>query len=173
MERKENAQQSGEATLAERTISPKRPGYGTIFPVPLFAFLAARRERRARIDKDASDLLTFLGDMAYPEARNRARECRAKRDGAGDRHWSKVAVEITRRTGHVIARSPPTATKQRRSSPPRLRPRRRARYKTRLALLHLVHREPGATADVPALPGSGYGFRIPGISEPPGPKASR
>lgn len=65
-------------------------------------FLANRRERRARVKQDAADLLTFLGDHAYYEARSRARTCRGKRDQAGDRHWSRVAVEVASREGRVI-----------------------------------------------------------------------
>jgi hypothetical protein len=65
-------------------------------------FLVARRERQARIDRDATDLLAFLGDMAYGEARTRARTARTNRDAAGDKHWSGVAVEIAKRTGYVI-----------------------------------------------------------------------
>ena len=70
--------------------------------MPLLSFLGVRRERRARLDRDASDLLTFLGDLAYSEARERARSCRGKSDRAGDRHWSRVAVEIARRTQYEI-----------------------------------------------------------------------
>lgn len=44
----------------------------------------------------------FLGDMAYDEARTRARACRHRNDRRGDRHWSKVAVEIAKRTGREI-----------------------------------------------------------------------
>lgn len=44
----------------------------------------------------------FLGDMAYDEARTRARACRHRDDREGDRHWSKVAVEIAKRTGREI-----------------------------------------------------------------------
>jgi hypothetical protein len=43
-------------------------------------FLQQRRERRRAIDRQAGDLLTFLGDMAYGEARSRARACRRKDD---------------------------------------------------------------------------------------------
>lgn len=46
--------------------------------------------------------MTFLGEMAYDEARTRARACRHRDDRRGDRHWSKVAVEIARRTGREI-----------------------------------------------------------------------
>lgn len=65
-------------------------------------FLAHRRERRARVEQDAADLLRFLGNHAYYEARTRARTCRGRRDRAGDRHWSRVAVEVARREGRVI-----------------------------------------------------------------------
>ncbi len=37
--------------------------------------------------------------MTYGEARGRARACRAKRDGEGDRLWSEVAVRVAERTG--------------------------------------------------------------------------
>ncbi|CAA9360675.1 MAG: hypothetical protein AVDCRST_MAG90-2996 [uncultured Microvirga sp.] len=65
-------------------------------------FLQQRRERRRAVDREAGQLLTFLGDMAYDEARSRARACRGKddRDGAG--FWSKVAVEIANRTDREI-----------------------------------------------------------------------
>lgn len=62
-------------------------------------WLQHRREVRARVQRDADDLLTFLGDAGYPEARDRARGCRAKHDRAGNRHWTRVAVEIAWRTG--------------------------------------------------------------------------
>ena len=38
----------------------------------------------------------------YHEARTRARAYRHCDDGGGDRHWSKVAVEIAKRTGREI-----------------------------------------------------------------------
>ncbi len=68
----------------------------------LFRFLKARREHRERIARDAGNLLTFLGEGAYDEARGRARSCRERRDQAGFRFWSKVAVEIAKRTGHRV-----------------------------------------------------------------------
>lgn len=68
----------------------------------LLSFLDRRRERRVRLDRDASDLVTFLGDLAYSEARERARSCRVKGDRAGNRNWSRVAVEIARRTRYEI-----------------------------------------------------------------------
>ena len=70
--------------------------------MPLRALLTNLRTRRKRVQGDASDLLTFLGEYAYYEARERARTCRSKRDRAGDRHWSRVAVEIAGREGRVI-----------------------------------------------------------------------
>jgi hypothetical protein len=42
--------------------------------------------------------------MAYGEARTRARTARANRYTAGDKHWSRVAVEIAKRTGYVVGR---------------------------------------------------------------------
>lgn len=68
----------------------------------LSRFLHVRRERREAVQREAGSLITFLDDMAYPEARNRARACRAKGDRAGDRFWSKVAVTVARRTGRDI-----------------------------------------------------------------------
>jgi hypothetical protein len=61
--------------------------------------LDQRRERRTSVIREAEQLLLFLGDMAYDEARNRARSCRRREDHAGARQWSAVAVEIARRTG--------------------------------------------------------------------------
>jgi len=83
-------------------------------------WLQARHDRREHVSRDARDLLTFLGDGAYGEARTRAREHRAKGDSKGDRHWGKVAVEIARSTGYVIgekvadcyAQTPGTETNQ-------------------------------------------------------------
>ncbi len=62
-------------------------------------WLQRRREARARVERDATDLLTFLGHFGYPEGRSRARACRKKGDRTGGRHWGRVAVEIARRTG--------------------------------------------------------------------------
>ena len=42
-------------------------------------FLVRWRERRARVEREAATLLLFLGDMAYDEARGRARACRARK----------------------------------------------------------------------------------------------
>ena len=71
----------------------------------MLRWIKAWREERRRVRKDAGALLTFIGEGAYPEARTRAREHRAKGDRRADRHWSRVAVEIARRTGHVIGES--------------------------------------------------------------------
>ena len=68
----------------------------------LHRLLQPCEEARDRVLKDAGDLLTFMGDPAYYEARERARSARAKGDTADDRHWGRVAVEIARRTGHRI-----------------------------------------------------------------------
>jgi len=61
--------------------------------------LEERRERRRTVMREAASLLLFLGDMAYDEARNRARSSRRREDHAGAGQWSAVAVEIARRTG--------------------------------------------------------------------------
>ena len=68
----------------------------------LMRFLLEWRPRREAIVRAAAELMTFLGDMAYDEARGRARTCRIRDDRRGDRHWSKVAVEIAKRTGREI-----------------------------------------------------------------------
>lgn len=60
------------------------------------------REQRERVEREATLLITFLGDMAYTAARDRARACRVNADGEGERLWSRVAVAIARRTGHEI-----------------------------------------------------------------------
>lgn len=60
-------------------------------------WLAKRREARERVQHDADELLTFLGDYAYREARHRARTCLVRSNIAGDRHWSRVASEIAKR----------------------------------------------------------------------------
>ena len=64
--------------------------------------LPRRCDRRERIAREADQLLLFLGDMAYGEARSRARSCRSNGNLAGFRLWSKVAVAIARRTVHEI-----------------------------------------------------------------------
>lgn len=61
-----------------------------------------RRSRRARIERETTLLITFLGEMAYNEARYRARACRTRADRDGERLWSRVAVTIARRTGYEI-----------------------------------------------------------------------
>ena len=71
-------------------------------PINPVRFLVDWRSRRAAIARAAGELMTFLGDMAYDEARTRARACRRRDDRRGDRHWSKVAVEIAKRTGREI-----------------------------------------------------------------------
>lgn len=68
----------------------------------LVRFLVEWRLRREAIARAAAELITFLGDMAYDEARSRARACRHRDDRQGDRHWSKVAVEIAKRTGREV-----------------------------------------------------------------------
>lgn len=65
-------------------------------------FLADRRKRQAVTDRDAAHLRTFLGDMAYEQARTRAREARARRDAAAARHWSRVAMRIADKEGIKI-----------------------------------------------------------------------
>jgi hypothetical protein len=63
----------------------------------LLRFLVRRRELRERISREAGHLIAADRDVAYPNARERARACRNRGDHEGDRLWSKVAVEIARR----------------------------------------------------------------------------
>lgn len=65
-------------------------------------FLLRWQERQGRVERGTGTLLTFLGDMAYDEARGRTWACWAKRDGDGDRFWSRVAVSIAKRSGREI-----------------------------------------------------------------------
>lgn len=60
------------------------------------------REQRETTDREATMLITFLGDMAYTEARHRARVSRQLADQSGYRLWSKVAVTVAGRTGYEI-----------------------------------------------------------------------
>ncbi|TDR89539.1 hypothetical protein [Enterovirga rhinocerotis] len=66
------------------------------------AFFARRREFRERVAREATDLMNWMGEMAYAGARQRAREARGRQDDADARLWAKVAVEIARRTGQDI-----------------------------------------------------------------------
>lgn len=68
----------------------------------LLRFLLEWRSRREAIAREAAELMMFLGKMAYDEARSRARACRHRGNRQGHRHWSKVAVEIAKRTGREI-----------------------------------------------------------------------
>src|SRR3954452_21985816 len=64
-----------------------------------------RSARNAAVEHEATQLMTFLGDMAYSEERTRARTCRGRGDRQGDRLWSKVAVRIAKRTDYEIGLS--------------------------------------------------------------------
>jgi hypothetical protein len=64
--------------------------------------VSARRAARAWIRHDAEVLLVGHGEQAYPEARERARRGRERLDRSDARHWTKVAVEIARRTGREV-----------------------------------------------------------------------
>ena len=88
----------------------------------LKALLRRRRERRERVAHEAKTLLTFLGEPAYWEARQRAREARGRGDQDGYVFWSKVAVEIADRTGHEIGRKGAAKWPE---PPPRPDPKRR------------------------------------------------
>lgn len=86
------------------------------------AFLARRREFRASVQREASDLVTFLSEYAYPEARHRMWEARARRDRSGNKLWSKVAVEIAGQHGHQSHGADPRTRLDR---PTQLDPKRR------------------------------------------------
>lgn len=60
------------------------------------------QSRKAAVEHEVVRLMTFLGDMAYSEARTRARACRTKGDREGDRLWSRGAVTIAKRSGYEI-----------------------------------------------------------------------
>lgn len=66
------------------------------------AWLQRRCELRERIRKEATDLITFLGDHAYGEARGRARAARKVGSRRLYGYYSKVAVEIAARTGRDV-----------------------------------------------------------------------
>lgn len=68
----------------------------------LLQLLSCRRSAGEAIEREATQLIMFLGDMAYDEARSRARACRDKGDRSGARLWSQVAVTIAKRTGYEI-----------------------------------------------------------------------
>ena len=88
----------------------------------LRSFLRRRRERRERVAHEARTVLTFQGELAYWEARQRAREARGRSDQDGYAFWSKVAVEIADRTGHEIGKKGAAKWPE---PPPRPDPKRR------------------------------------------------
>lgn len=66
---------------------------------------AARAARRELVERDARDLVTRFGDVAYSVARDRARAARYGGTFDGNRpsgHWTKVKLRIADMTGHVI-----------------------------------------------------------------------
>ncbi len=56
--------------------------------------LRRRRERACAVQRAATVLILGRGDLAYPEARTRARSAESH---ATRRHWSRVALEIAER----------------------------------------------------------------------------
>lgn len=81
--------------------------------------------------------MTFLGDMACDEARTRARACRGRDDRRDDRHWSKVAVEVAKRTGREIGVKAADRYEQDSRSAPRVRHVHEATIRTN-AILRVV-----------------------------------
>ncbi|HEY0329867.1 MAG TPA: hypothetical protein VGC77_12295 [Rhodopseudomonas sp.] len=68
----------------------------------VFGWLKARREKAALVEADADALLCGYKELAYEEARRRAREAEhtAVVDGNRPRgHWDRVRDVIARRTG--------------------------------------------------------------------------
>ena len=70
----------------------------------ILRILTRRHEFRARVSREACDLLTWMGEAAYGEARQRMREARRRGDRQGQQLWSAVAIEIADRIGHEIGR---------------------------------------------------------------------
>ena len=68
----------------------------------LLRVLSRRRSAREAVEREAAQLTMFLGDMAYDEARSRARACRNAGDHSGAWLWSQVAVTIAKRSGYEI-----------------------------------------------------------------------
>lgn len=65
-------------------------------------FLRQRHSARKRIVADAAELLRLMPDLAYTTARERSRQCERRGDRTGERHWTRVALVIARRTGKVV-----------------------------------------------------------------------
>jgi hypothetical protein len=68
----------------------------------LLRLFMRRSQMRERVRAEADSLISAMGELAYPEARERARSAREAGDRAGDRLWSRVAVEIAARTGREV-----------------------------------------------------------------------
>ena len=62
-------------------------------------WLHRRRAARERIEREADNLITFMGAGSYWQARDTARTRRAAGDREGARHWDRVAVLIRDKTG--------------------------------------------------------------------------
>lgn len=68
----------------------------------VLGWLRRRRERKARVETDAAEMIAEHGDSAYWVARDRALEFRLHKVVDPDRtpdHWDAVRFEIRRRQG--------------------------------------------------------------------------
>jgi hypothetical protein len=68
----------------------------------LLRLFMRRSQMRERVRGEADSLISAMGKLAFPEARERARSAWEAGDRAGDRFWSRVAVEIAARTGREV-----------------------------------------------------------------------
>lgn len=64
-------------------------------------FLRYRRDVRERVEREAANLMLFLGEGAYDEARDRSRSAR-ERDVIQSNFWARVARSIASKTGRTI-----------------------------------------------------------------------
>jgi hypothetical protein len=77
----------------------------------MFDWWRRRKELKARLDADVSNMIAEHGDSAYWVARDRALELRLHKVIDADRtpeHWDRVRFEIRKRSG---GRGVDTATK--------------------------------------------------------------
>lgn len=79
----------------------------------IFTWLRRRAEARARIERDATELIAEFGEEAYFEAAYRHGQ---DIEAAGGRwpsdHWRAVGEEIRRRTGHPRSKRQRVAEEQ-------------------------------------------------------------
>jgi hypothetical protein len=88
--------------LHQRCDQKPAPGIIGAEDMAIELVLSRRRSAREAVEREAAQLMMFLGDMAYNEARSRARARRNAGDRSGARLWSQVAVTIAKRSGYEI-----------------------------------------------------------------------